>query len=315
MDQTLCESTTSLATLEVLSSRPWMNVEVPAEVLAVPTMLSYRERQLLYWLARHHFTGFGRIVDGGCFLGGSTAALASGLADRGDGSWEQAIASYDLFRVEDYTLASFGNCFSDTAIGASFRTAFEANIAPWSQHIEVREGDARDWGWNGEPIEILFLDMVKTWEMNDLVLETFMRFLIPGHSIIIQQDYLWGYGPWIHMTMELLAPSVTILDSMPHGSVAYFLNEAIPPEMLGAKLRAALPLARQRILMDRAVQRWHGEEQGMVELARVMLIAESCGQEAARTELAEVLRRHTGEERVEQCAAIVAGNISDEPRV
>src|SRR5688572_18337194 len=214
-----------------------MDVELRADVLAVPTMLSVRERQMLHWLARHHVTGVGRIVDGGSFLGGSTSALASGLAARVDGQWEKTIASYDLFRVEEYTLAQFGDLFTDRRIGASFRSVFDDHIAPWSTHVEVREGDACERGWSGEPIELLFLDMVKMWRLNDLVLEQFLPCLIPVQSVIVQQDYLWGACPWIHMTMELMAPCVRILDSMPNGSVAYLLTAPVPAELIGAKLR------------------------------------------------------------------------------
>jgi hypothetical protein len=268
-------------------------------------MLSYRERQLLYWLARHYVNGSGRIVDGGSFLGGSTAALASGLAARTDGSWRKTIASYDLFRVEEYTLEYFASSFPDPTVGKSFRSAFDANVAPWSRHIEVREGDACERGWSGEPIEILFLDFVKTWRLNDLVLEQFLPALIPGHSVIIQQDYLWGHLPWIHITMELLEPSVTVLDWMPNGTVAYLLTGPVPVDLIGAKLRETLSPADQQILMDRAVDRWQGEERGLVELARVMLTAELVGAGAAQAEFAEVLARYAGVSRVEQCAAIV----------
>jgi hypothetical protein len=61
------------------------------------------------------------------------------------------------------------------------------------------------------------------------------------------------------------------------------------------------------MLMDRAVGRWQGEERGMVELARVMLIAELDGPAAAAAELAQVRKRHAGQDRVEQGAAFVAG--------
>jgi len=289
-----------------LSARPWRHAEVPAAALAVPTMLSYQERQLLHWLARDHVTGAGRIVDGGCFLGGSTAALASGLAARDDGPWDGTIASYDLFRVEQYTLAEFGAALPVPTVGASFRAAFDANIEPWARHVEVREGDASAIGWSGEPIEVLFLDMVKTWPLNDLVLAQFLPCLIPGHSVIVQQDYLWGYAHWIHLTMELLDDCVRQLDAMANGSVAYLLTAPVPPDLIGARLRESLPADRQRELMDRAVDRWAGEERGLVELARAMLIAELDGSDAARAALAAVRGRYADRPRVEGCARIVA---------
>jgi hypothetical protein len=45
-------------------------------------MLSDAERRLLYILARDYVTDGSAIVDGRCFLGGSTAALLAGLRDR-----------------------------------------------------------------------------------------------------------------------------------------------------------------------------------------------------------------------------------------
>jgi hypothetical protein len=294
------------ADLAVLQAQPWRSVEVPDAVAAVPTMLSYRERQLLHWLARDHVSGAGRIVDGGSFLGGSTVALASGLAARADGPWDAAIASYDLFRVEEYALADFAAALPDPNVGASFRPAFDANIAPWAHLVEVREGDACAIGWSGEPIEVMFLDMVKTWLLNDLVLAQFLPCLIPGRSVIVQQDYLWGYGHWIHLTMELLDGCVEQLDSMANGSVAYLLTAPVPPDLIGARLAESLTPDRQRELMNRAVDRWLGDERGLVELARVAMIFELDGREAARTELDAVLARHSGRPRVEQCAAIMS---------
>jgi hypothetical protein len=295
----------SPSTLPVLASRPWLDAEVPEAALAVPSMLSQREKQLLFWLARHHVSGSGRIVDGGCFLGGSTAALASGLAARTDGQWDATVVAYDLFRVEAYTLSSFSSCLPDPTVGASFRPAFESNMAPWSSHIEVREGDACAWGWSGEPIEVLFLDMVKTWPLNDLVIDKFFPFLMPGHSVIIQQDYHWGYAPWIHMTMELMEPSVAVVDAMPNGTVAYLLTAPVPEEVRGLRLRQKPSPARQRALMDRAVSRWQGDERGMVELARAMLIAELEGPAAGLAEVARVRQHHVRQDRVEQCAEFI----------
>jgi hypothetical protein len=283
-----------------LLSRLWMSVEVPAAVREVPTMLSRRELQLLHWLSRHHANGSGRIVDAGCFLGGSTAALASGLAARSDGPWDKTIATYDLFRVEAYTLQSFTKYFTNPTIGASFRSDFDANIAPWSRHVEVHEGDAAASRWSGEPIEILFLDLVKTWGLNDFVLDQFLPRLVPGHSIIIQQDYLWGFAPWIHITMELLAPSVTILDSMPC-SVVYLLTKPVPEQLVGAKVRELLSPEAQLELMDRAVNRWKGEQRGMVELARIILLAGFRPAATVRVALDDVLARYAKHAVVTNC--------------
>jgi hypothetical protein len=294
--------------LECLLSRPWSDVVLPPEVTQIPTMLWRGELQVLHWLARHHFRGKGRIVDGGCFLGGSTAALASGLAARSDGPWKKAIAAYDLFRVEPYTLANFQSQFSNPTIGASFRSDFERNVSRWLPQIEICEGDVAAIGWDGKSIEILFLDFLKRWRLNDLVLERFFPRLIPGHSIIIQQDYMWGFAPWIHITMELLAPYVTILDSM-LCSVVYLLTSPIPKRLVGLKIRSQVPPETQLQLMDQAVNRWTGQQRGLVELARVFLIREIHSSTAAQNELQEVLARYPDDDLIKSCAAHVASDI------
>ena len=92
---------------------------------------------MLYWLARDYVNGSGRIIDGGSFLGGSTAALAAGLAARTDGPWEKTIAAFDRFTVEPYTIETYGQHFSDCTVGASFLDAFERNMAPWRTFVDV----------------------------------------------------------------------------------------------------------------------------------------------------------------------------------
>jgi hypothetical protein len=42
--------------------------------------------------------------------------------------------------------------------------------------------------WTGGPICILFLDLPKSWKINDAVMRDFFGELQPG-SVIVQQDY------------------------------------------------------------------------------------------------------------------------------
>lgn len=112
--------------------------------------------------------------------------------------------------------------------------------------------------------------------------------------------------------MELLAPSVTILDSM-LCSVAYLLTSKVPKNLIGAKLRSDLPDEIKLELMDRAVDRWTGQKRGLVELARVMLISEIFSAAVAQDELAKVLALYPEDEVVQACGQRVAGDIVGEP--
>src|SRR6266496_1609856 len=93
--------------VEYLLRRPWRDESVPAGVPGVPTMLSKQERRLLYCLARDYAAEDAAIVDGGCFLGGSTAALLCGVRDRAEPWTGPPVASYDKFRVEAYTVPQY----------------------------------------------------------------------------------------------------------------------------------------------------------------------------------------------------------------
>jgi hypothetical protein len=70
-------------------------------------MLSIDERRLLYILARDYFRGDGAIIEAGCFLGGSTIALAAGVTEnQRQHRRTRPIETRDLFDLDDaYKLA------------------------------------------------------------------------------------------------------------------------------------------------------------------------------------------------------------------
>jgi hypothetical protein len=160
--------------LERLVRRPWRDVSLPSDAVGIPTMLSKMERRLLYSLARDYASGDGAIVDAGSFLGGSTAALLAGVRDRPTAWSGPPVASYDLFRVDDYMVPKF---FADDRlrVGDSFRARFDQHVDRFDVPHAVHEGDITQIGWTGEPIDVLFLDILKSWEINDAVLATSSR--------------------------------------------------------------------------------------------------------------------------------------------
>ena len=166
-----------------LKQRPWREAPTPPRgVLDIPTMLTEDELRLLHWLGTEYWSGEGKILDGGCFLGGSTGALASGVSTGGKaGADERPIVTYDLFRLDQFMPVHLSEADAELLDeGDSFRPVFDRNIAPWSELVEVREGDITQHGWSGEPIEIAFLDLLKTWPLNDYVTANFFGSMIPG---------------------------------------------------------------------------------------------------------------------------------------
>jgi len=264
-------------------------------------MISPQERSLLYWLAREYTSGAGAIVDAGCFLGASTAALAAGLRDCPRNSRTRPlIFSYDRFEAEPYMIEA--GWFPDLQAGDSFRARFEATARAFDAPVTVCAGDILTHGWEGGPIEILFLDILKTSEINDHVAREFLPHLIPGRSVIIQQDYAWGELPWIHVTMERLASSLPIVDWLPWSSTVHAMTRPLPSGFLGTGY-GDLDADEKLKLMDGAIARWSGEERGRLECSKAALLLELEGWDAARDQLEVVRAAYPRSEVIEVCAS------------
>jgi len=95
----------------VFAARRWEDL-TDAELgaaAAVPSMLATRERRLYVWLTSRWARGAGAVVDLGCFVGGSTACLAQGLALAGHAS---RVDAYDRFRANDSPHGKTGSRFT-----------------------------------------------------------------------------------------------------------------------------------------------------------------------------------------------------------
>ncbi|HEX8641337.1 MAG TPA: hypothetical protein VF704_09310 [Allosphingosinicella sp.] len=248
----------------------WRARPLPSASEDVPTMLMEHELRLLEFLAEEYYRLEGLIVDAGCFLGGSTAALASGLSNnlarRGLPECP-LIHSYDLFKVEDWTRGIYFPL--DVEAGASTRALFEANVAPFRALIEVHEGDITDGRWSGEPIEILFIDIAKHWSVCDWIVEQMFPRLIPGRSIVVQQDYLYGRGTaWLHATMAYFTDEFRMLCDTQFNSVAFLLKKPFEPGSLRPKLFESFPAETKLALMDKAARPFRGEQAEILRAAK-----------------------------------------------
>jgi hypothetical protein len=249
--------------------RPW--TAVPEADLGpaaqVPTMLTPEEGQLYHWLGRRA-QGAGATVDLGAYAGGSAARLLSGLALSGRGFH---VHSYDRFRSSRAFWARFmPEEPLPEADDADLLPVVQRHLAPWADRVTLHVGDIGGKRWTGGPIEILSVDAAKGSAMADHIAAEFFPALVPGRSILIQQDYLMAVQPWLPAQMVGLREQFLPLAHVPKVGLVFLC--------LAPVTGAALAVARVDGLTDgklmgrvREAAAWH---EGMVPRARFRAMLE-----------------------------------------
>lgn len=210
---------------------PWYCTDLPPQLSDGRGMIADDERRLLYVLAHDYFRDEGAIIDGGTFLGDSSMALGYGLKNRGFAP-KKAIHAFDLFIIDEpsaqHHLPPSDAPGHTIKGGDNIRFIYENRTREVSQYIEIHEGDVTKETWTGGPVEILFSDISKSWEINDYILQNWIPSLIPERGILIQQDQVQQYHVWVGITMEMLSDHFECLDYVRNSSMVYRLKRPIP---------------------------------------------------------------------------------------
>ena len=193
-------------------------------------MLSRMERRLYLWLAESWATGAGAIVDLGSFVGGSTACLAQGRARRGG---VEDVHAFDRFRASETVKA---NILYDAGLprfpGEDILPLSQELLAPFDPSVRFWKGEIEAQVWTGDPIGILAVDAAKTASAADRIAEKFFPHLIPGQSVLVQQDFLHWKVPWVPVQMEWMADCFRPVAVVPRDTVVYLCTAPVGPEQL-----------------------------------------------------------------------------------
>lgn len=217
--------------------------DAPKMLRKFPSMLTEGDKAL-YFDAARKFQFKGAIVDGGCFVGGTTMSLVQGLLQnplikKHDGALGKLIRVYDLFEIDDsYILEHLKKNYPkhDFTNEKSFLGVFQQNMQKYADMLDVRPGDVIQSGYHDEDsIEILGVDLCKALPVTDFVVRTFFPRLLVGAKVM-QQDFIHQYHPHIHLSMLLLEDYFDLdLEIKWGGSVSYTLKKVITPDVITAK--------------------------------------------------------------------------------
>lgn len=267
---------------------------LPDVVTAVPSMMSVQERLLLHALAQYEYRGEGVIVDAGVFCGGSTLSLGTGIEANGArdailARWPQPIRTYEYGVVNPGMIPFFERhgVPGDWAVGDSFEAYLRANIAPVADKVALTMGDIALATWDGTPIEIMFLDVVKSHAIQMAVARTFMPYLQVG-GLLLQQDYFIDGLPFLKIMQEHLADHFEYLGEV--RSLAMFrLIKPFAPDAFATDPLPALSLEARLALLDQARDRSIDPARRlMCDLGKVRFLA-TVGENARAVALLETL--------------------------
>jgi len=268
---------------------------LPPTLVKVPSMMSVIEKRALYGLAKERYAGRGIIVDAGIFLGASTRRFGEGIQANADFTaiqkrWPKPIVSFERGIINPGMPAFFkrNNVNITGKPGDSFAAQVLENVKPVAKLVDLRIGDILATALDiKDPIEILFLDVLKLPEISKFAIRKFFPLLIPGVSVVVQQDYFYERLPYIKTDQEFFGDYFVYLGEV--GSSALFLyTEAIPKELF-VRWEAGVPSREQERLASIAMQRSvDPARRFMMGLSKVRLMHQLYGVDAAKTYLAFV---------------------------
>jgi Methyltransferase domain len=276
----------------VVSVQPWRAPDAQAGSYALG-MLGLDERRLLYHLARDNYTGEGAVVELGAFCGASTCCLAAGLRDNPLAAG-RSVDSFDNFIASEPYLVDFLRTqFRETVeLGKSFEAIHRRSIAPFADRVRVHKGNLLDQTWPAnDPIEILFVDVAKTLALSGKVLTEFFMRLIPGKSLVIQQDFYHPTAFYLPVVMHFLSDYFTIIEAGRDWSVVFKLETAIPREKLEVARRYAFSFVEQHGALRRMMRRVGMPGRDYLLLSECAAIGTTFGEAQFRTALDHAIRR------------------------
>jgi methyltransferase family protein len=272
-----------------LDRKPWVEgtSQAPQDIFAAKGMIGPEERRALFWLARNYYKGEGAIVDAGAYVGSSAVCLAAGLAKNTQTQGRRPIIySYDYFKAFDaYVAEQITRDFRPTRIGDDYLDIFQKQTEKYAEFVRPMVGDFLDSRWGEGPIDILFIDIAKTQDLNSHLIREFFPHLVPDRSLVVHQDFFHCWHPHIHITMEALSDYFEVMDEhIQFQSRLYMYRRAIPKGELARVADYVYSPAERLALLDDVAKKEIGEMRAMmrvVKLWQLLLDGDTSGFEDA----------------------------------
>jgi hypothetical protein len=263
------------------------------------SMTIARELAFCESYARECFSGAGKMVDLGCWFGATTFSLAKGLTKNRRAKTNRRIDAFDLFiwtRWMKLAADPIGMPIKYED-GESFLPEVEKILEPYHDSVRLHQEDLMEHKPDGNPVELLFIDAFKTWPLAEKIVRDFFPSLIPGLSVVVQQDFVFHdpVAATSHLLMWRLRDHFELLHQIPGaGSVAFLCRKRIEVDNLPA-------LTPESFSLDEIEQAYEysltcvTEEQRRphVEATKLLFLLERADYDAALEQTRRLVRNKT----------------------
>lgn len=274
----------------------------PSGPLVCRSMLMRYEFAMLYALAKDHYRGEGAIVDAGPLTGISSNVLARGLlANPRVPDRKRRIFAFDLFdHFPNDTLKNVSN-----RNGSLLDTYIDVN-RDYLDLISVCPGDVSTHAWNSGPIEILMLDLAKSWSLNSFAVDQWFP-EVPVGGFIVQQDYCSWFTYWLPITMMALKDHFEFVDCAMGSSTIFRCIKPVPAG-LGEQVRN-LGFDKHEALLSEAVEAAPVSAKPVLTCVKAMFYAAHQEQERALELLGAVsTERLSGDDWATDFSGLASGS-------
>lgn len=208
----------------------------------------------------------------------------------GRGQWRKPILAIDKFTVEDaYVQEALLLAGMSLGFGESFLPFFLSNIHNHLDNVEVRAGDILRVGKLKDDLEILVLDCAKTAGLNAFVITNWFPKLIPGLSLVIQQDFYTPAQPWIAVTMAMLSEYFELQCEKIGESAIFKLTRSIPANVLQEVATTPIRSRRSVDALSHLIEQLTPSASTPLRLSKALLLNSMGDVRAAKSELSSVV--------------------------
>ena len=203
------------------------------------SMTIARELAFCESYARECFSGVGRMIDLGCWFGATTFSLARGLARNRRVKNNRVIEAFDLFIWNGWMLPEAHKIKMPLLYqeGESFYPDVQKLLEPYNEFVRLHQQDLMEYRAEVEPVELLFIDAMKTWPLARKIASDFFPRLIPDASVVVQQDFIFHQpiAATNHLLMWQLRDHFELLHQIPRsGSIAFLCTKQITADEMPA---------------------------------------------------------------------------------